>query len=124
MTVMHSRVTDYFALVDSDDKRRTIRVFASDAEVVDDGRTYSGTDAILDWLTGAASEYATTASELSSTITMNTASVLVRLEGNFPGGLIDLRHDFELDPEGNLTRLAIEVSSQGVPAQHADRKES
>ena len=110
MTVMHNSVTDYFALIDSVDKRRTIQVFASDVEVVDDGRTYSGRAAILDWLSGAASEYTTTASELSSMITVNAASVVVRLEGNFPGGLIDLRHDFELDPEGLLTRLAIAAS--------------
>ena len=112
MSTKHRSVVDYFAFINSDDKSKTIQVFASDAEVFDDGHTYRGRTEILRWLTGAATEYNTTSTELSATTTPNAASVTVRLEGDFPGGRVDLQHDFSLNTEDKVTRLTISVSDR------------
>jgi len=110
MTTMHRNVVDYFVLMDGDDKKETIRVFAEDAAVIDDGHIYRDRAEILDWLAGAASEYTTTSTELSARNESRSASVVVRLEGNFPGGRVDLKHDFSFDPDGQVQRLEITVS--------------
>ena len=110
MTAMHRNVVDYFALMGGDDKKETIRVFADGAEVLDDGHLYRGRAEILEWLDGAASQYTTTSTELSAESTSRSASVVVRLEGNFPGGRADLKHDFSFDLDQRVLRLAITVS--------------
>jgi len=100
-------ITEYFDLMEGSDKTRTIRVFAPDAQVTDDGHRYRGHDEILAWLSSVASEYVTTARQLSTAATDTGAIVVVRLEGNFPGGRVDLTHSFDLTLSGAIDRLAI-----------------
>ena len=83
---------------DAHDRRDTataISAFAPDAKVVDDGQEYLGTEAIREWLSTAASEYTFTRSLIRAEDTGgDTWLVVNHLEGNFPGGEVDLRYQF------------------------------
>jgi len=72
--------------------------FADDAVVHDEDETWAGTDRIRQWLTKTSSEYTYTRTLLGAEPT-GPASWLVRsrLEGNFPGNVVDLRYEFTLD---------------------------
>ena len=72
----------------------------ADATVVDDGHTYEGIPAIEHWLTSAASEYTYTTTLIAAENDgPDRYTVTQRLEGDFPGGLVDLRYRFTLDQE-------------------------
>ncbi|XVV15451.1 nuclear transport factor 2 family protein [Actinoplanes sp. CA-131856] len=77
--------------------------FAPDAVVVDDGHTYRGADEIRAFLTKAGSQYTYTTEIKGATVVYD---VLHRLEGDFPGGVVDLHYLFELR-DGAITRLEI-----------------
>jgi len=84
-----------------------MRWYADDAEVTDDGKTYRGRDEIRAWLARSASEYSYT-TELTSTrqVDEHTYVATHHLEGNFPGGTVDL--DFTLTlVDGLISRLVI-----------------
>lgn len=100
-------VLEYFHLMDNTDKAMLIELFTPDAEVADDGRTYRGRAEITGWIFGAASEFTTTSTRLSADCSDHQATVVIRVEGNFPGGRVDLRHDFTLDPAGRISTLSI-----------------
>ena len=75
--------------------------------MVDDGRTYRGREEIIVWLTGPASEFTTTSTRLSADRTDQTVVVVIRVEGNVPGGRVELSNVFTLDGTGQLTTLTI-----------------
>ncbi len=81
--------------------------FTAGARVVDEDREYRGIDAIRSWMTGTAAKFTytrtTTGAELTGDDTWLVSS---HLEGNFPGGVVDLRHRFVLS-EGRIADLAI-----------------
>lgn len=106
-TRLPTTVEDYFTSIDSDHPEQTIDSFSDDARVVDDAHTYRGRDEILAWLTGAATEYITTSARLSAQVTAHTITVVNRVSGNFPGGQVDLRHEFTLDAHGLIEQLTI-----------------
>lgn len=106
-TTLPTAVSDYFTLSDGTDRAETIRVFAPDAHVIDDGHDYRGRDKILAWLTGPASEFETTSTRLSTETGDDVTTVTIRLTGNFPGGEVVLRFAFTLDDSGLIQRLTI-----------------
>lgn len=65
--------------------------------MIDDGNTYRGSAAIERWLDRAATEYTYTI-ELTHAQETDTAHYIAthHLEGNFPGGTIDLHYRFTL----------------------------
>ena len=78
---------------DPSERQAVSGLFSSDARVVDEGIEYSGSDAIRGWLGKTASEYTYTATPLGQhSPESDRWVVLVRLEGNFPGGVVDLRY--------------------------------
>lgn len=94
-----------------DDNRHTdaTAVFAPDATVLDDGSTYEGIDAISAWIETSATEYTYTSTRIGQHVADdNHVVVQIRLDGNFPGGTVTLRYQFELHA-GLIKRLAIEV---------------
>lgn len=98
--MLPSTITSYLA-------QPALSLYADDAVVTDDGKTYCGRDEIAVWLETAASEYTYT-TELVATrqVDANTWVAVNHLEGNFPGGTVDLQYTFTL--EGDLiTRLVI-----------------
>ncbi|ANP74472.1 nuclear transport factor 2 family protein [Cryobacterium arcticum] len=108
-TALPAAVTTYFTRMDAAEKRDIIDLFTADAVVTDDGHSYRGRDQIAAWLAAAASEYTVTTTRLSTEVVGETVTVTTRLEGNFPGGLVDLRNIFALDTAGLIESLLITV---------------
>jgi ketosteroid isomerase-like protein len=90
------------------DTATALTAFTGDAAVTDDATTHQGTAAIEEWLDRAATEFTYTmdltgAEQIDATHYIATH----HLEGDFPGGTIDLRYRFTL--RGDLVeRLVIE----------------
>ncbi|MFG3590117.1 nuclear transport factor 2 family protein [Streptomyces sp. NPDC047990] len=90
------------------DTAGALAAFRPDATVTDDGRTYRGAEAIATWLTRAASEYTYTIELTGAQQTgADRYTATHHLEGDFPGGRVDLHYRFTLD-EGRIESLVIE----------------
>lgn len=100
------------AYLDAHDQSRSAdaaALFASDATVLDDGNTYQGIEAITAWIGRSSTEYTYTSTRIGQRLAdQNDAVVRIRLDGNFPGGTVTLRYQFELRA-GLISNLAIEV---------------
>lgn len=74
-----------------------LSAFAEDATVLDDDKTYRGHAEIREWREAAASEYTYTA-ELTHAEKLDDSHYVLthHLEGNFPGGQVDLIYRFTL----------------------------
>ncbi|MGJ6125901.1 nuclear transport factor 2 family protein [Mycolicibacterium sp. Y3] len=85
-----------------------LSVFAADAVVTDEGHDHVGHEQINAWLTGPAGEYTYTTEFAGATVVdAENVHVLQHLEGNFPGGVADLRYRFSL-AGALISRLVIE----------------
>ncbi|HEX3611695.1 MAG TPA: nuclear transport factor 2 family protein [Sporichthyaceae bacterium] len=100
-------ITSYLTAHRNHDVNTAITAFAADATVTDEGNTRRGPDEILDWLTNAAGEYTYTI-ELTGTRQIDDERWVAthHLEGDFPGGVVDLNHDFTLR-DGKIQHLTI-----------------
>ncbi|MFD4545948.1 nuclear transport factor 2 family protein [Streptomyces sp. NPDC058466] len=90
------------------DSATAITAFTGDATVNDDGRTHEGTAAIERWLDRSATEFTYTVQltgAQQADATHYTATH--HLEGDFPGGTVDLHYRFTLR-DGLVERLVIE----------------
>jgi hypothetical protein len=88
-------ISRYQAAHDRRDTAAALSAFAPEARVVDEDREYRGADEIGDWLAHAASEYTFTRSFVRAEATgAGTWLVVNHLEGDFPGGVVDLRYQF------------------------------
>jgi len=100
-------ITMYQAAHDRRDVDTALAQFTHEATVVDDGRRYEGVNGIEQFLTKAGSEYTYTRTLISAEeVTANCWRVTNRLEGNFPGGQVDLSYEFYLESE-LIARLII-----------------
>jgi hypothetical protein len=92
---------------DRRDTATALAQFAEVARVVDDGRTYDGRAAVEAFLSSAASEYTFTRTRVSAVeIAPDHWIVENHLEGDFPGGQVDLAYEFRL-ANGLITHLTI-----------------
>ncbi|GAB3197664.1 hypothetical protein GCM10027261_23450 [Geodermatophilus arenarius] len=75
-----------------------LRAFTPTAVVVDEGRTHRGTEEIRRFLSGAGAGFSYT-TELVGAERVDDAHWVAthRLEGDFPGGVVDLRYRFTMD---------------------------
>jgi ketosteroid isomerase-like protein len=90
-------LTAHLAAHEARDAERELACYAPDAVVTDEGRTYRGLAEIRAWLSRAASEYTYT-SELTG-VRQDGAdrwTAVRHLEGDFPGGVVDLRYRYTL----------------------------
>jgi hypothetical protein len=100
-------VTRYLHAADTGDNSALASCFTQTGIVRDEGQTYTGQGEIRRWREDLANKYTYT-----TTITGNTLigegreRVEVRVEGDFPGGVADLRYDFVL-AEGLIAELTI-----------------
>ena len=83
------------------------RAFSADAVVVDEGRTFRGTEEILGFLRDAGAEFTYT-TELIGAQRVDEARWVAthRLEGDFPGGVAELDYRFTIDGD-RITELVI-----------------
>jgi ketosteroid isomerase-like protein len=90
-------ITGYLAAHRAHDTSTAIGAFHPDAAVTDDGTTHHGTTAIRQWLDRSATEYTYT-SELTGAQKTDAAhyTATQHLEGDFPGGTVDLHYRFTL----------------------------
>jgi hypothetical protein len=90
-----------------DDVDSALALFAPDATVTDEDKTHRGPAEIRDWLTTAATEYTYTI-ELIGTRRIDDDHWVAthHLEGNFPGGVVDLHFDFRME-DGKIQQLTI-----------------
>lgn len=97
----------YFECDSRCDVESILALFAEDATVIDEGRTWQGPTDLRAWQLGPASRYDYTVT-LSGIEAMGGDTYLVscRLDGNFPGGAVELRFRFILS-EGLIERLEI-----------------
>ena len=101
-------ITTYLAAHNARDVDRAIGSYAPDAVVIDDGRSYHGTDEIRAWLGDAAAEYTYTTQLVSATrLDDERYDVVQHLAGDFPGGVVDLNYRFTLRNSA-IVRLVIE----------------
>ena len=101
-------VTAFLTAQEAREADVALDLLAANAVVTDDGKTYQGADEIRAWLVGAASEYTYTTSVTGVAIVDSRHyDVLHHLEGDFPGGVVDLHYRFTLDG-GSISRLVIE----------------
>ncbi|KZF09229.1 MULTISPECIES: nuclear transport factor 2 family protein [unclassified Rhodococcus (in: high G+C Gram-positive bacteria)] len=102
-------VKKFMTALDSKQGARGLAVFTADAVVTDEGHDYSGRDEIEAWLIASVSEseYTYTSEFTGATTTGTTVDVEQHLEGNFPGGVVDLHYRFTLDG-ALIQRLVIE----------------
>jgi hypothetical protein len=100
-------VSHYQAAHDSRDVATALAQFALNASVVDDGKVYDGTDDVETFLRKAGSEYTYTRTLIAAEeVSSDCWRVTNRLEGNFPGGQVDLSYEFHLE-NGLISRLVI-----------------
>ncbi|EWM18581.1 nuclear transport factor 2 family protein [Kutzneria sp. 744] len=106
-------ITRYLTAHHARDLDPALACYTDDAVVVDEGRTYRGHDEIRAWLSRSANEYKYTI-ELTGTERVDDRHYVAvhHLEGNFPGGVVDLRFRFTLtdfDSDGaHIAELVIE----------------
>ena len=95
MTELPEVVGRYQDAHDRRDTESALATFAAGARVTDDGHDYRGRDEIRDWLSRVSVEFTYTRTLLDATPTApDTWLVTNHLEGNFPGGVVDLRYRF------------------------------
>lgn len=101
-------VTRYLNAHRAHDTTAALATFTGDATVIDDGNSYTGTAAIEKWLNRSSTEYTYTIELTGARRPDETHYTATnRLEGNFPGGIVNLRYQFALR-DGLIERLVIE----------------
>ncbi len=104
-------IADYIAASDSGNVDAIIVCFADDAVVVDESQEWRGRPGIREWRERVANAYEYTV-EVRSTVPRGQVDglaghdVYTHLEGNFPGGTVDLTNRFGLR-NGIIARLEI-----------------
>jgi ketosteroid isomerase-like protein len=101
-------ITSYLKAHQARDVDVAIRSYTPDATVTDEGRTYHGPEEIRSWLSRSASEFTYTILITGAAMADDHHyDVTHHLEGNFPGGQVDLHFRFTLRG-GAIAQLIIE----------------
>ncbi|MCZ2860300.1 nuclear transport factor 2 family protein [Blastococcus sp. VKM Ac-2987] len=91
-------IRGYLAAHDAGDADTALRAFTPTAVVVDDGITYRGTEEIRRFLAKAGAEFTYTSTLVAAERSDDAHWVATKhLEGDFPGGVVDLRYRFAMD---------------------------
>jgi len=80
---------------------------SEDIELTDEGRTYRGKNEVAGWFDTTASQYTYTTEHTGQQVGSSHVVVRTHLEGDFPGGVVDLFHRYTL-ADGLITALLIE----------------
>ena len=109
-------VSNYLAASDRDDIDAIVACFTEDAVVLDENRHWRGADAIRQWRENVATAYEYTVAIIGSQALGELdggqrREVYTHLEGNFPGGQVDLTNRFT--PRGDLI-MGLEIVPTAV----------
>jgi hypothetical protein len=97
MSKLPHAVSQYQDAHDRDDVDAALATFTATATVKDDGHEYRGPDEIRDWLATASTQFTYTRTLTGAeAVDDNTWLVTNHLEGDFPGGVVDLHYRFVL----------------------------
>ncbi|MEV0611464.1 nuclear transport factor 2 family protein [Polymorphospora rubra] len=98
----------YLAAHETRDVKSAITAYTADAVVTDEGHTHRGLAEIRTWLDRSGSEYTYTTEFIGATrVDEAHFDVVQHLEGDFPGGVVDLHFRFTLNG-GLIIQLTIE----------------
>lgn len=101
-------ITTYLTAHQARDLDPALAACTDDAVVTDEGRTHRGKQEIRAWLARSASEYTYTTTLVAAHRVDDDHYVAVHhLEGDFPGGVVDLRFRFTLAGD-RIAELVIE----------------
>jgi hypothetical protein len=108
ITELPEVITSYLRAHRARDLDVAVGSYAPDATVTDEGRTYRGPEQIRAWLARSASEYTYTIEMTGAAkVGEDGYDVIHHLDGDFPGGVVDLHFRFVLR-DGMIVRLVIE----------------
>lgn len=80
------------------DADAAVTAFTPDAVITDEGHSFRGTDQVHEFLRTAGSEFTYTTEVLGAERSDDEHwAVLIRIEGDFPGGVADLTYQFTFD---------------------------
>jgi ketosteroid isomerase-like protein len=100
-------ITNYLKAHKARDLEAALGSYAPDATVTDEDKNYHGLDEIRAWLSRSASQYTYTIEVIGATeIDQDHYDVTHHLEGDFPGGQVDLHFRFGLR-DGAIRRLVV-----------------
>jgi hypothetical protein len=107
MSELPAIVDEYQRAHDCREPDAALAAFTADAVVRDDGHEYRGHGEIRDWLARTSVEFNYTRT-LTSAVPVDATTWLVtnHLEGDFPGGVVDLRYRFVIESD-LITELEI-----------------
>jgi hypothetical protein len=100
-------IKTFMTALDAREDDPALATLTADAVVTDEGHDYRGHDEIGAWVATAAAEYTYTTVFTGADTTEAGVVVGQHLEGNFPGGVVDLHYRFTLDG-ALISRLVIE----------------
>jgi ketosteroid isomerase-like protein len=107
VTTLPDIIGRYYHASASGDLDVLLSCFSQDAHVHDEDRDYDGLDAIRGWRESVATRFAyTTQITGVDEVGDGTYVVHTHLEGDFPGGVVDLEQRFTL-ANGLITELVI-----------------
>ncbi|MFJ3494382.1 nuclear transport factor 2 family protein [Streptomyces sp. NPDC086091] len=98
----------YLRAHDARDTEAALATLAPGASITDEGRTHTGATGVRAWLERAGGAYTyTTTPVRAEREGRDRCTVVQHLEGDFPGGTVDLRFRFALDEHGLIRDLVI-----------------
>lgn len=103
-------VSAYLAAKSNTDPEAIARLFTEAAFVDDNGEELRGRTEIARWRREVSTAFTFTATLLDASSNGPRVSVTERLEGDFPGGRVDLTSTFDLGADGLIQRLIIRVA--------------
>ena len=107
MSIDLPKVIDaYFKADKKSDAQAISECFTQDAVVVDEGNTYTGRDAIRQWMANASTKFTYTVEPFALAEENGRTVITSHLVGNFPGSPVDLRYFFVLK-DGMIAELEI-----------------
>ena len=99
-------IANYFEADRRRDAAAISECFAADAIVRDEGHTYTGREAIREWMADAIAKYSCTTEPFAIADESDRTVVTSHVVGNFPGSPVDLRYQFTLK-DSAIARLEI-----------------
>lgn len=108
MTTIPDVVSRYYAAAAADDLDGVLGCFTADARVHDEDHDHCGIDEIRAWREGVASRFTYT-TEIVGAEQLGEGAYVVstHLEGDFPGGVVDLHQRFTVTADGLISELVI-----------------